>query len=290
MTFDIAGFHQAMIYGPGTTLDDIDVPPFPRSRTSSSTRTRGSSRRALRPVRWLPRPWTPDSDTFEEPGRYLVLCNVTPRRIREDVRLGERQVGAPDRGRRRGAPDRTHPRPAAHFVARIPTRRSRCSECATLDLLDMIGSMESYRTPDERFDDVPGVSPRATWNRTGCACYLHESSGDPVLLLHSEPTWAYLYRKLIPQLASVARSSRPATSASAARTSRRGSRNTPRLPYASIERSRARPAGGDGRCTGLGRSVGLRLAVEHPNRAARLVILNTGIGAGRAPSPEWQVP
>ena len=29
MTFDIAGFHQAMIYGPGTTLDDIDVPPFP---------------------------------------------------------------------------------------------------------------------------------------------------------------------------------------------------------------------------------------------------------------------
>ena len=23
-------------------------------------------------------PWTPDSDTFEEPGRYLVLCNVTP--------------------------------------------------------------------------------------------------------------------------------------------------------------------------------------------------------------------
>ena len=29
VTFDIAGFHQAMIYEPGTTLDDIDVPPFP---------------------------------------------------------------------------------------------------------------------------------------------------------------------------------------------------------------------------------------------------------------------
>jgi haloalkane dehalogenase len=36
-----------------------------------------------------------------------------------------------------------------------------------------------------------------------------------------------------------------------------------------------------------GGPVGLRLAVEHPDRVARLVILNTGIGAGRAPSPEW---
>ena len=36
-----------------------------------------------------------------------------------------------------------------------------------------------------------------------------------------------------------------------------------------------------------GGPIGLRLAVEHPDRVARLVILNTGIGAGRAPSPEW---
>jgi haloalkane dehalogenase len=36
-----------------------------------------------------------------------------------------------------------------------------------------------------------------------------------------------------------------------------------------------------------GGPIGLRLAVEHSDRVARLVILNTGIGAGRAPSPEW---
>jgi haloalkane dehalogenase len=36
-----------------------------------------------------------------------------------------------------------------------------------------------------------------------------------------------------------------------------------------------------------GGPIGLRLAVEHPHRVARLVILNTGIGAGRAPSEEW---
>jgi len=36
-----------------------------------------------------------------------------------------------------------------------------------------------------------------------------------------------------------------------------------------------------------GGPIGLRLAVEHPDRVGRLVILNTGIGAGRAPSEEW---
>ena len=36
-----------------------------------------------------------------------------------------------------------------------------------------------------------------------------------------------------------------------------------------------------------GGPIGLRLAVEQPERVARLVLLNTGIGAGRAPSPEW---
>jgi haloalkane dehalogenase len=36
-----------------------------------------------------------------------------------------------------------------------------------------------------------------------------------------------------------------------------------------------------------GGPIGLRLAVERPDRVGRLVILNTGVGAGRAPSPEW---
>ena len=36
-----------------------------------------------------------------------------------------------------------------------------------------------------------------------------------------------------------------------------------------------------------GGPIGLRLAVEHPDRVARLVIMNTGIGGGRPPSEEW---
>ena len=36
-----------------------------------------------------------------------------------------------------------------------------------------------------------------------------------------------------------------------------------------------------------GGPIGLRLAVERPELVDRIVLLNTGIGAGRAPSPEW---
>ena len=31
----------------------------------------------------------------------------------------------------------------------------------------------------------------------------------------------------------------------------------------------------------------MRLAVEQPDRVARLVILNTGVGGGRAPNDVW---
>ena len=78
VTFNIAGFHQAMIYEPGTTLDDIDVPPFPPE--SNILINEGDGLLAASPVPFggFQGPWTPDADTFDEPGKYLVLCNVTP--------------------------------------------------------------------------------------------------------------------------------------------------------------------------------------------------------------------
>lgn len=30
--------------------------------------------------------------------------------------------------------------------------------------------------------------------------YVDEGEGDPVLLLHGEPTWSYLWRKIVPVL------------------------------------------------------------------------------------------
>jgi hypothetical protein len=78
VTFDIAGFHQAMIYRPGTTLDDIDVPPFPPEDNILINEDEGLLASSPLPFTGFQGAWTPDADTFEEPGRYLVLCNVTP--------------------------------------------------------------------------------------------------------------------------------------------------------------------------------------------------------------------
>lgn len=64
--------------------------------------------------------------------------------------------------------------------------------------------MDVYRTPDEPFEglaDFPYAPNYLEWDglRTH---YVDEGPGDaPVaLLLHGEPTWGYLYRKMIPPL------------------------------------------------------------------------------------------
>ena len=60
--------------------------------------------------------------------------------------------------------------------------------------------MDVYRTPDERFAGLPGYAWEPNYaDVDGLRIhYLDEGEGDPVLLLHGEPTWSFLYRKLIP--------------------------------------------------------------------------------------------
>ena len=152
--------------------------------------------------------------------------------------------------------------------------------------------MDVYRTPDQRFAGLPGYpfQPRYV-DQTGLRMhYVDEGSGAPVLLLHGEPTWAFLYRKMIPPLSRVARVVAPDYFGFG-----RSDKPT-RLEdysydfhYGSIERLADALDLRDATIVvqDWGGPVGLRLAVEHPERVARLVILNTGIGAGRAPSPEW---
>src|SRR5919107_2710322 len=66
---------------------------------------------------------------------------------------------------------------------------------------------DAYRTPDERFEGLPSYDFAPHYVEQGGLRmhYLDEGDGAPVLLLHGEPTWAYLYRKVIPQVARVAR-------------------------------------------------------------------------------------
>src|SRR5215208_8214808 len=74
-----------------------------------------------------------------------------------------------------------------------------------------VRAVEAYRTPDERFDGLPGYdfAPRYLEQDGLRLHYLDEGSGPPVLLLHGEPTWSYLYRKIIPELTPTARTIAP---------------------------------------------------------------------------------
>jgi haloalkane dehalogenase len=152
--------------------------------------------------------------------------------------------------------------------------------------------MEAYRTPDERFEDLPGwpYAPRYVSQDGLRMHYVEDGSGDPLLLLHGEPTWGFLYRRMIPALTAAGRvvvpdlfgfgrSDKPLRQADYTYDSH----------YRSIERlmleldlERLTLVVHD-----WGGPIGLRLAVTHPDRVERLVILNTGVGAGQAPSPDW---
>jgi pimeloyl-ACP methyl ester carboxylesterase len=59
------------------------------------------------------------------------------------------------------------------------------------------------RTPDARFADLPGFAfePRYAQWRDWRVHYLDEGAGaETFLCLHGEPTWCYLYRRMIPPL------------------------------------------------------------------------------------------
>ena len=60
------------------------------------------------------------------------------------------------------------------------------------------------RIPEERFRDLPDYpfKPHYAMVEGARMHYLDEGSGSPVLMLHGEPTWSYLYRKFIPPIVS----------------------------------------------------------------------------------------
>src|SRR5215472_8216595 len=78
---------------------------------------------------------------------------------------------------------------------RVPLKRPRCQD----------RRMRVLRTPDERFDYVPdfGYGPRYADVGDLRMAYIEAgpADGEPVLLLHGEPSWSFLYRAVMPVLA-----------------------------------------------------------------------------------------
>jgi haloalkane dehalogenase len=156
--------------------------------------------------------------------------------------------------------------------------------------------MKAVRTPDDRFDGLPGYDFEPHYidlegDLAGLRMhYVDEGRGDPVVLLHGEPTWAYLYRKMIPSLTEAGRVLAPDFVGFG-----RSDKPTDRDWYTY-----------DGHCDSLvqfleqlelndvtlvvqdwGGPIGLRVAVELPDTFARLVILNTGVFRV---GPNWPTP
>jgi hypothetical protein len=78
VTYDILvrfGIHQPVVYEAGTTPDDIDLlGPFPFVNDPMGRLAVGPAVNAAAGTGT----WTTPAGTFDDPGRYLVLCNFAP--------------------------------------------------------------------------------------------------------------------------------------------------------------------------------------------------------------------
>src|SRR3984893_4239718 len=65
--------------------------------------------------------------------------------------------------------------------------------------------MQVLRTPEDRFADLPGFGYPPQYADVGGLRLAYVEAGppggEPVLLLHGEPSWSFLYRTVMPVLA-----------------------------------------------------------------------------------------
>ena len=166
--------------------------------------------------------------------------------------------------------------------------------------------MEALRTPEERFADLPDYpfEPNYAEVRDGeggtlRVHYLDEGPSDatPVLLVHGEPSWSYLYRHMVPvlvdaghrvvvpDLVGFGRSDKPTR-----QTDYSYARHVAWLSELVFDHLDLRDATFFGQ--DWGGLLGLRLVAAEPDRFARVVIGNSGLPTGHGPASEaflrWQ--
>jgi haloalkane dehalogenase len=141
------------------------------------------------------------------------------------------------------------------------------------------------RTPEERFGDLPDFdhAPKYVEIEGLRMAYVEDGEGDPIVCLHGEPTWGYLYRHMIGTLAGEGRVVVPDLIGF-------GRSDKPAAENAYTYRSHARWLAGFFEaldlqrvtlvCQDWGGLLGLRVMAEMPERFARLVAMNTGFPTG----------
>jgi haloalkane dehalogenase len=160
---------------------------------------------------------------------------------------------------------------------------------SSLPVIDTI-----LRTPDSCFSAVPDFPYAPRYTEVGGLRIAHVDEGPrdaaPVLLMHGEPTWSFLYRKMIPPLVAAGhrvvapdlvgcgRSDKPAR----------------RADYSYLRHVQWMTAWMRANdltritlfCQDWGSLIGLRMVAEDPQRFERIVLANGGLptGMGKVPA------
>jgi haloalkane dehalogenase len=157
--------------------------------------------------------------------------------------------------------------------------------------------MKLLRTPEERFASLPGYPFEPNYvevpSGEGETIRIHHvdegpKDASPVLLMHGEPSWSYLYRRMIPiivnagyravapDLVDFGRSDKPAD-----RTDYTYQRHVDWMKawLEAVDLKEITLV-----CQDWGGLIGLRLLTDNPDRFARVVAANTGLPRGEGVS------
>ncbi len=156
--------------------------------------------------------------------------------------------------------------------------------------------MKALRTPDDRFSDLPGYdfepryveipagdgdSLRMHWVEAGPA------DGEAVLCLHGEPSWSYLYRKMLPRFAAAGYRALAPDLIGFGRSDKPVERSDytyqRHVDWLRSWLDAVDLQGINLVCQDWGGLLGLRIAAEDPDRFRRIVTANTTLPTGDQP-------
>jgi haloalkane dehalogenase len=146
--------------------------------------------------------------------------------------------------------------------------------------------VDAIRTPDELLEGLPDFPFAPHYRQVDGLRIAHVDEGDgpPVVFFHGEPTWSFLWRKVIPPVRDAGFRCIAADQPGFGRSDKpidvdwySYDRHT---EYAASLLSDLDLRDATAVVHDWGGPIGLRLAVEHPERIARLVITDTGLFTG----------